>query len=190
MGKIIPPQTRMETTEKDGDPQTGPLQARAHEFVVTFRQVEEGLDLDELDRLARRHARTPASGSAEALDALSVVVRCAPELFSRVEVNLHPSRLCSLADRERALSILCPAVIRLSDLLQDSQLEQGDEVVELLTVGCKRAEGLSAARLYSNDQLAQALDILSSYQKRVIEEGAHRSAEMRDEANPSKKKKK
>ncbi len=192
MGKLIPPLHETNVQEAEhivaGEDRAGLLQTRSKELANSLRRAEEEFDLDELDRLARRHARTPASGSAEALEALSVVVRCAPELFSRAEVNLQPSRLEGLADRERALSVLCPVIIRLSDLVQDSQLEQGDEIVELLTVGCRQAEGLDSARLYSNDRLAQAMHTLTVYQRRVGEEGAHLSAETRDRSQPKKKK--
>ena len=83
-----------------------------------------------------------------------------------------------------------PAVTRLSDLVKDSQLEQGDEVVELLTVGCGRAQKLDPARIFSNDRLAQAMDILSAYQRRVTDENAHQSAESAQKDNPPKKKRK
>src|SRR5216683_1783285 len=61
---------------------------------------------------------------------LAVVVRCAPELFARTEVNLAPERLEVLADRDRALTMLDTATTRLLDLVKDSHMEQGDETVD------------------------------------------------------------
>ncbi|MCS6914442.1 MAG: hypothetical protein RMK29_06915 [Myxococcales bacterium] len=178
MGKLIPP--RVQAVEEPADPvprmpQPGPQQLQARELLERLRRLEESLDLDELDRLARRHARPPASGAPEALEALAVIVREVPELFHRAEVNLDPNRLEQIADRQRALGLLCTAVARFYELVQDSHIEQGDEVVELLTVGWERLQRLPPERLLGSHQLVAAMRVLQGYQERVVAEGAHLS---------------
>lgn len=194
MGKMIPTEVPSPIAQEAPHTQPapaapiGPLLREAQGLELALKQTEEVLDLDELDRLARRHARAPASGAADALESLAVVVRCAPDLFHRTEVNLEPRRLETLADRGRALDLLCGIVHRFHDLAKDSQMEQGDEVVELLTVGYQRARNLDSARLLSNDGLAQAMATLRGYQERIVSENAHRSAAQGEDVKKTKKK--
>lgn len=188
MAKLIPENKPQGEAGAEKPEPAGPMLLKARELEVRLKKVEEDLDLDELDRLARRHARLAASGSAEALEALACVVRCAPELFSRTEVNLNPARLEGLADRGRCLDHLQPLALRFSELVSDSQLEQSDEVVELLTVGYRQAQKLDSARLYSNDRLAEALDVLARYHARVVEEKAHQPPPQEEPKKPRKKK--
>lgn len=162
-------------------PQTeqGPLLRWATALCAHLRDAEGLLDLDVLDRVARRYARAPASGSAEALEALATLALLAPDLFLGAEVNLQPERLEVLADRERALALLLPLLKKLWELVADSRMEQGDEVVELLTVGWQRAQRLADPALLAQVVVQRALAVLSDYHARVAEEGAHRSEEDR-----------
>jgi hypothetical protein len=167
----------------------GPLLRWAVALCAHLREAESLLDLDVLDRLARRHARVPASGSAEALEALATLAQIAPDLFRGAEVNLQPERLGALADRERALALLLPLVKKLWELVADSHLEQGDEVVELLTVGWQRAQRLADPAALAQVAVQRALAVLAGYHARVAAEGAHRSEEDRKNEDKTRKQK-
>ena len=150
--------------------QPGPQEAAAAEIKETLRRVAERFDLDELDRVARRYARNPASGAAEALYALAVLVRAAPQVFAACEVNLDPDRLEALADRERALSVLQRAADRFVGLVRDTRQSHGDELVELLEVGLGRASRMNPAPA----ALSPAQATLLAYGARIETEGAHK----------------
>lgn len=178
MGKIIPPgaaRPAIAVSAAAVTEQLGVLEHQAREFREQLGRAEQIFDLDELDHIARRYARHPASGCSEALEALALVARCLPEHFSRTEVNLDPGRLDSLADRYRALGALSDMLPRFTELVKDSHHELGDEAVELLTVGWMRTSGVSADQLLGNERLARAVSILSDYHQRVADECAHRS---------------
>lgn len=155
----------------------GPLFRWAAAYLPRLQEAVDLLDLDLLDQVARRYARVPASGSEQALHALAVLGRLAPDLVQGAEVNLQPDRLLSLADRGRALGLLELPLRRVHDHVADSLLEHGDEVVELISVGCARAERLRAGPLADDPTVRWALGVLRAYQERVVTEGAHRSKE-------------
>lgn len=178
MGKLIPkvqtlPGQGPEARREQAGPPPGPLAEVARDFKGTMKDVEARYELDELDRMARRYARGPASGAAEALDALAVVVSRVPQRLRGSEVNLDPGRLRDIADRERGLRQLRDATERFLGLVKDSQQEQGDEIVELLVVGYGLIKKI--ATLPSEDEtLRVALRTLAAYHQRAADEDAHK----------------
>lgn len=183
----------------------GPLLRRALGLCEALREIEDLLELDDLDRIARHHARNPASGAADAVEALATLTGLLPDAFVGTDVNLDAQRLLHLADRERALALLEPVLRKIYGLVLDSRLEEGDELVELLNVGWARTRaragllpampgpartevthgplpaalpgvsGPPALAAPPGSLMARALLALACYQDRVISECAHRS---------------
>lgn len=148
-------------------PVDGPLLTAARHLQAEVQAIEARYELDELDRLARRYARGPASGAEEALLALAEVVEVEPQAFAGSEINLDPPRLRAIVDRERGLRLLRETIERFQGLVKDSQQEQGDEIVELLEVGLR----LSPPARVSTEG---PLHALRAYHQRVRSEDAHK----------------
>ena len=147
-------------------PGEGPLLTAARHLQAEVQAIEARYELDELDRLARRYARGPASGAEEALLALAEVVAGEPLAFAGSEINLDPPRLRAIVDRERGLRLLRETIERFQGLVKDSQQEQGDEIVELLEVGLRLAPARASA--------SGPLHTLRAYHQRVRSEDAHK----------------
>lgn len=148
-------------------PGEGPLLTAARHLQAEVQAIEARYELDELDRLARRYARGPASGAEEALLALAEVVAGEPLAFAGSEINLDPPRLRAIVDRERGLRLLRETIERFQGLVKDSQQEQGDEIVELLEVGLRLAPPARAST-------SGPLHTLRAYHQRVRSEDAHK----------------
>lgn len=148
-------------------PGEGPLLTAARHLQAEVQAIEARYELDELDRLARRYARGPASGAEEALLALAEVVAGEPLAFAGSEINLDPPRLRAIVDRERGLRLLRETIERFQGLVKDSQQEQGDEIVELLEVGLRLAPPARAST-------SGPLQTLRAYHQRVRSEDAHK----------------
>lgn len=121
-------------------------------------------ELEELDQMARRYASAPFDGALDALRALAVLASLSPSTFANTEVNLAPLRLQALANRGDGLALLQKVGQRFLNLVTDSTMELGDELVELLSVGYREAATL---RL-SDPAAAAAFDMLAAYHRRVV----------------------
>jgi hypothetical protein len=147
----------------------GPLLILAQHLRVRLDQATETLDLDELDRMARRYARAPASDYPAALDALADLATAYPQVFTGRDLNFDPPRLRELADRGRALLLLRPLVDRFQQVVADSGQELGDEAVILLEMALPLVPHLRG----------EACEVLTAYQHRVVTEDAHQSEAQR-----------